>query len=95
MLWVTMAIVYCDFSSSMSSSTLAVEMGSSAEQGSSNRMTSGFTATDARDAQALLLAAGEAETGGVELVLYLIPQRGAAERRLDASVHLALRGRSS
>ena len=45
MLWVTMAIVYSPDSSSISSSILAVEIGSSAEQGSSNRITSGLIAT--------------------------------------------------
>src|SRR5580692_10473143 len=42
----------------------------------------------AGDAQPLLLAAGEAETGGVELVLDLVPQRAAAQRLFDAAVHL-------
>src|SRR6195256_607871 len=45
MLWVTITRVYSDFSSSISSSILAVEIGSSAEHGSSNRMTFGRTAT--------------------------------------------------
>src|SRR5882724_3938184 len=38
-------MVYSADSSSISSSILAVEIGSSAEQGSSSRITSGFTAT--------------------------------------------------
>jgi hypothetical protein len=46
MLWVTIATVYSDFNSCTSSSILAVEIGSSAEVGSSSRMTEGFTATD-------------------------------------------------
>ena len=45
----------------------------------------------ARDAQPLLLAAGQAQAVGAELVLDLVPQRGAAQRRLDAAVELGLR----
>src|SRR5262249_30841302 len=44
MLWVTMTIVYSFLSSSMRSSMRAVAIGSSAEQGSSMRITSGSTA---------------------------------------------------
>ena len=44
MLWVTITIVYRDLSSSISSSTRSVAIGSSAEQGSSMRITSGSTA---------------------------------------------------
>src|SRR5580700_5569828 len=44
----------------------------------------------AGDAQALLLAAGEALAVGVELVLDLVPQRGAAQRDFDAVVDLRL-----
>src|SRR6195256_4633267 len=42
----------------------------------------------AGDAEPLLLAAGQAEARGVELVLDLVPQRAAAPRLLDAAVHL-------
>ena len=45
----------------------------------------------AGDAQPLLLSAGETEAAGAELVLDLVPQRGAAQRVLDALVELALR----
>ena len=45
----------------------------------------------AGDAQALLLAAREAETAGVQLVLHLGPERGPMERRFDARIHLRLR----
>jgi TolB-like protein/class 3 adenylate cyclase len=45
MLWVTMTMQESVFSSSISSSTLEVEIGSSAEQGSSSRSTEGLTAT--------------------------------------------------
>jgi hypothetical protein len=44
MLWVTTTIVYCARSSSISSSILAVATGSSAEHGSSIRITSGLMA---------------------------------------------------
>jgi hypothetical protein len=45
MLWVTITIEYSSFSSSIRSSILPVEIGSSAEHGSSIRITSGSTAT--------------------------------------------------
>ena len=45
----------------------------------------------AGDAQALLLAARQAEAAGVQLVLHLGPQRGPLQRRFDARVHLRLR----
>ena len=44
----------------------------------------------ARDAQALLLAAGEAVAGLVEPVGDLVPQAGAAQGRLDDLVHVGL-----
>ena len=44
MLWVTITIVNSSFSSIIRSSILPVEIGSSAEQGSSIRITSGWTA---------------------------------------------------
>ena len=45
----------------------------------------------ARDAQALLLAAGQAQRALLQLVLDLVPQRGLAQRLLDARVHVGLR----
>src|SRR5262249_22256402 len=45
----------------------------------------------AGNAQALLLAAREAQAVGVELVLDLLPQGGATQRVLDAAVELAAR----
>ena len=42
----------------------------------------------AGDAKPLLLAAGQAEARGVQLVLDLVPQRAAAQRLLDPAVHL-------
>ena len=44
----------------------------------------------AGDAQALLLAAGQAEAAGVELVLDLVPDRRAAQRLFDPLVHIGL-----
>ena len=44
MLWVTITIENCSFSSSIRSSIFPVEIGSRAEQGSSIRITSGSTA---------------------------------------------------
>src|SRR5216684_4015293 len=41
----------------------------------------------AGDAKPLLLAAGQAQARGVELVLDLVPQRTAAQRLFDAAVH--------
>src|ERR1019366_4156325 len=42
----------------------------------------------AGNAEPLLLAAGQAEARGVQLVLDLVPQRAAAQRLFDAAVHL-------
>ena len=53
-----------------------VEIGSSAEAGSSMRITSGSTASAAGDAQALLLTAGEAEGAVLQAILDLVPERG-------------------
>src|SRR6185312_12807917 len=44
----------------------------------------------AGDAEALLLAARKRKARGAELVLDLVPQRAAAQRLLDAAVHLGL-----
>src|SRR6478736_4277423 len=41
----------------------------------------------AGDAKPLLLAAGERQAGGVELVLDLVPQRTATQRLFDPAVH--------
>src|SRR5258707_5538588 len=45
----------------------------------------------ARDAQALLLPAGEAQPIGAELVLYFLPEGGAAQRGLDPTIQLPAR----
>ena len=57
-------------------------MGSSAEAGSSMRSTSGSGAS-ARDAEALLLSAGELERAVLEAILDIVPQGGAAQGALD------------
>src|SRR6195952_1734166 len=44
----------------------------------------------AGDAQPLLLSAGQAEPGGVQLVLDLVPQRAGTQRLLDPVIHLRL-----
>ena len=59
-------------------------MGSSAEHGSSNRMTSGVHGERARDAQALLLAARERERA-FDCSLSLTSSHSAAPRRLSST----------
>ena len=49
----------------------------------------GLDGDGAGDAQALLLAAGEAERALVQAVLDLVPQRGAAQAALDDLVEVA------
>src|ERR1700712_2716419 len=44
----------------------------------------------ARDAQPLLLPAGQAEAGSIQLVLDFVPERAAAQRLLDAAIHFDL-----
>ena len=62
---------------------LDVAIGSSADAGSSSRMTSGSTASAA---EALLLATGERERAPLEAVFHLIPKRRPGEGPLDALV---------
>ena len=80
----TITIATSSRSRTISSSMIAVERGSSAEHGSSSSSTSGRTASDARDAEPLLLAAGEPQRRVVEVVLDLVAEAGALERVLDA-----------
>ena len=61
----------------------AVAIGSSAEHGSSMRITSGCDREAARDAEPLLLATRERERRLLQLVLHLVPQRGLRQRLLD------------
>ena len=76
-------------SSAISSSMRAVEIGSSAEVGSSNSSTSGLTAMQ-RAMQSRCCWPPE-KTGAAlaQLVLHLFPQRAFAQRPLDALVHCA------
>ena len=67
----------------------SVEIGSSAEHGSSISSTCGSHGDRPRDAQPLLLTAGQAGAGLVQPVLDLVPQVGAAQRLLDDLVELA------
>ncbi len=85
MLWVTITIVTCDASSSTVSSIRRVEVGSSAEQGSSISSTSGAHGQRAGDAEPLLLAARERAAGLAEPVLDLVPQARARVRHCSTS----------
>jgi hypothetical protein len=64
-------------------------MGSSAEHGSSIRITSGSHGDGAGDAEPLLLAAGQAGAGLLQAVLDLLPQAGLF-RLLDDVVQFLL-----
>src|SRR3978361_2261727 len=83
MLWVTMTIVYSAFSSWIRSSTAEVEIGSREEHGSAISSNSRPAARAAGDAEALLLATGEAHPRLVQSVLHLVPQVRTAQRLLD------------
>jgi hypothetical protein len=72
--WVTMTTVKFSRSSSINSSTLAVAMGSSAEHGSSISKHFGRGRDGARDAQALLLPAGQAGARFIQTILDLFEQ---------------------
>ncbi len=90
-LCVTMAIVQLSFSWNISSSIFAVVTGSSAEQGSSSKQNFGIDRESARDAKALLLAAGKRECRFLEVVLHFIPKSGAAQAVLDEIVEASLK----
>ena len=92
MLWVTITIVTRCLSSSISSSIFSVAIGSSAEQGSSISSTSGSTAS-ARAMHRRCCWPPESPTpGSLEAVLDLLPEAGAAQRRLDLLVQVAAAG---
>ena len=90
MLWVTMAIVYSRLQFVDQFLDLGGRDRIERRAGLVEQDDFRLDRDGARDAQALLLAAGQAEAAGIELVLHLVPERGAAQRRLDASVELAL-----
>ena len=73
-------------SSAIVSSITRVEVGSSAEHGSSISSTRGRTASDAGDAQPLLLAAGQRAAGLAQPVADLLPQPGLGQALLDQVV---------
>ena len=91
MLWVTITIVYSVLISCIRSSMRAVAIGSRAEHGSSIRIDLGLDGDGPGDAEALLLAAGQAHGRLLEPVLDLVPQRGPAQGPLDDVVEVALR----
>ena len=70
----------------MVSSIRRVEVGSSAEQGSSISSTSRPHRQRAGDAEPLLLAAGERAAGLAEPVLDLVPEAGPGQALLDQVV---------
>ncbi len=82
MLWVTMTIVTWSRSSAMVSSIRRVEVGSSAEHGSSISSTSGRDRQRPGDAQPLLLAAGQRAAGRPQPAVHLVPQAGPAQAGL-------------
>ncbi len=88
MLCVTIAMVKSCFSSSISSSTLSVLIGSSALVGSSSRITSGRTAMVRAMQRRCCCPPESPRRRRGEPVLHLGPQRGAGERPLDPLVHL-------
>ena len=67
----------------------AVEIGSSAEHGSSSSSVR-LDGEGACDAEPLLLSAREAEGAALEDVLRLVPEGGPPQRGLDAVGHVAL-----
>ena len=88
-LCVTMMIVSSRLSSYSSSSTFCVAIGSSALAGSSSSRHLGLVGQRARDAQPLLLPAGEPKRALAQPILHFVPQRRAPERRLDDRVEIA------
>ena len=89
MLCVTMTIVYSRFSSAIRSSIRPVAIGSSAEHGSSIRITSGSTASARAMHSRCCCPPESANAALLELVLDLVPERGLAQRLLDDVVHAA------
>ena len=68
----------------MSSSIFRVAIGIQGGAGLVHEQHLGVHGERAGDAEALLLAPGEPDAGGGEAVGDLIPEAGAAQRRLDA-----------
>ena len=94
MLWVTITIVTRVLSWSISSSIFSVAIGSSAEQGSSIRITSGSTASERAMHSRCCWPPESPAPGSCEAILDLVPQPGAAQRRLDLGACRSLRARA-
>ena len=90
MLWVTITIEYSCLSSIIRSSILPVEIGSSAEQGSSIRITSGSTARQRAMQSRCCCPPDMPKAFAVEAVLDLVPERRAAQGALDHLVDVVL-----
>jgi hypothetical protein len=88
--WVTMAMEYCCLSSSIRSSMMAVAMGSRARAGFVHQDDFGADGDGAGDAQALLLATGQAGARLVHAVLDFFPQTGFAQGGFDDLVQFGL-----
>ncbi len=92
-LWVTITTPTLSRRPTISSSIVAVEIGSSAEQGSSSSSTSGFGGERARDAQALLLAPGEAQRRTVQVAGDLVVEARPRSASSLASISSGVRRR--
>ena len=88
MLCVTITIVNFSRRPSISGSIAVVPSASSAEQGSSIRMTLRLERQQPGDAQLLLLLEGEAVAFRCKAVLDVVPERHFGQRRLDELVEL-------
>ena len=86
MLWVTMTMVYCFFQ--FRDQFLDFHRRDRIERGSRlvHEQHFRFHRHRARDAKALLLPAGKAHPGLVQVVLHFVPERGHAEGFLEAFV---------
>ncbi len=90
MLWVTMMMVYCCFSSSISSSIWSVDRGSSAEHGSSMSTISGSVAMARAMHSRCCCPPDSAMPDCLSLSLTSSQQRRATQARLDQIVQVAL-----
>ena len=79
MLCVTMTMVHWSLIATSRSSIFAVAIGIERGTGLVEQQHFGIHRQPARDAKALLLAAGKRVGGFVQLVLHFIPKRGAAQ----------------
>ena len=84
MLWVTITIVYLLRSSRISSSILAVAIGIERGTGLVHQQHFRFDREGARDAEPLLLSAGEAHPGLLQVIFHFVPERRHAQRFLES-----------